>query len=81
MRDYNEVVGSGCSQDQFFNPILTMGYQMGAILVLSHAFQLGLKFIPGPIAQILVSMLSIYRNMHWYLCVCTHVCVLEFYTC
>ncbi|XP_074371716.1 cation/H(+) antiporter 2-like [Apium graveolens] len=53
MGDDNEVFGRGCSQDQFFNPILTMGYQMGAILVLSHAFQLGLKFIPGPIAQIL----------------------------
>ncbi|WOG92177.1 hypothetical protein DCAR_0311437 [Daucus carota subsp. sativus] len=46
-------VTTGCSQDQFFNPILTMGYQVAAILVLSHAFQLGLKSIPGPIAQIL----------------------------
>ncbi|KAL8104409.1 cation/H(+) antiporter 2-like isoform X1 [Apium graveolens] len=47
------VSRAGCSQDQFFNPILTMGYQVAAILVLSHAFQLVLKFIPGPIAQIL----------------------------
>lgn len=53
------VSRGGCSQDQFFNPILTMGYQVAAILVLSHAFQLCLKFIPGPIAQILVSMSSI----------------------
>lgn len=54
------VTRGGCSQDQFFNPILTMGYQVAAILVLSHAFQLCIKFIPGPIAQILVSMSSIY---------------------
>ncbi|KAL1820584.1 hypothetical protein ACET3Z_015453 [Daucus carota] len=47
------VIGTGCSQDQFFNPVLTMGYQVAAILVLSHACQLVLKFIPGPIAQLL----------------------------
>lgn len=73
MAQDNVEIGTGCSRDQFFNPILTMGYQMGAILVLSHAFQLGLKFIPGPIAQILVSMSSIYRNMHWYSFVCAYV--------
>lgn len=59
----NKAATVACSDDQFFNPVLTMGYQVAAILVLSHACQLGLKFIPGPIAQILVSTSSKLNNM------------------
>lgn len=48
-----------CNDDEeFFNPVLIMGAQIFSILVLSHIFQLLLRPVPGPIAQILVSMSS-----------------------
>lgn len=45
------VIGKNCSQDQIFILSLAMRYQLAAILVLSYAWQVGVKFISNPIAQ------------------------------
>lgn len=52
-----------CNAD-LINPLFTMGIQVSCVLVLSHFFHLVLKPLgqPGPIAQILVSMLP--KHLH-----------------
>lgn len=49
-------------QDDLFNPLSSMGVQVSFILVISHFFHLVLKSFgqPGPIAQILVYILSFF---------------------
>ncbi|POO03121.1 DNA-directed DNA polymerase [Trema orientale] len=45
-------------QEDFFNPLTSMGMQMSCILVISHFFHLVLKTLgqPGPIAQIFAGL-------------------------
>ncbi|KAF4404268.1 hypothetical protein CsatB_004416 [Cannabis sativa] len=45
-------------QEDFFNPLTSMGLQMASILVISHFFHLLLKALgqPGPIAQIFAGL-------------------------
>lgn len=49
-------------RDDIFNPLTSMGLQMACILVISHFFHLVLRALgqPGPIAQILVSVISFF---------------------
>ena len=56
-------------QEDFFNPLTSMGMQMSCILVISHFFHLVLKGLgqPGPIAQILVRIISLSYEFLFYL--------------